>query len=311
MDQTSDNGSNMFAQYAFTFRSPIPWPKLKRPLSPSNEDVAAPPTKLLRTSELSVVPAHAGESIRKEKNTNNRGQSLASEASSLTMAATLIKEEPQDFDPREDPMYPAHAELLQRYSGVGRFDDIQTSPIFTAATHRHAERMLPSSSPSKSSIFTQYGLLGGDVASLAVQRDPTAASARTTMEICQARDSVPLDPRVFYNVAAPSSVFICGSQGSGKSHTLSTLLENALISDKATLLPRPLSALVFHYDNFYSDTTGSPCEAAFLSSNPKVKARVLCAPTNYRSIAVSPFIPFAHFVLIFDCISSHFPFLPF
>lgn len=83
-----------------------------------------------------------------------------------------------------------------------------------------------------------------------------------------------------YNVAAPSSVFICGSQGSGKSHSLSCLLENTLVQTSVNNLPRPLTGLMFHFDTFVSDTEGSPCEAAHLSSNPNLKVRVLCAPTN-------------------------------
>ncbi|CAG8977997.1 hypothetical protein HYALB_00000666 [Hymenoscyphus albidus] len=36
------------------------------------------------------------------------------------------------------------------------------------------------------------------------------------------------DPRLFFDIVSPSSTFICGSQGLGKSHTLSCLLENCL-----------------------------------------------------------------------------------
>lgn len=97
----------------------------------------------------------------------------------------------------------------------------------------------------------------------------------------------PDDRRVFFNVSSPSSTFICGSQGSGKSHTLSCLLENCLISSKAGWLPNPLTGVVFHYDTFISDTAGSPCEAAFLSSNPEAEVRVLCSPTNLSTIEVS------------------------
>lgn len=95
------------------------------------------------------------------------------------------------------------------------------------------------------------------------------------------------DKRLFFNVTAPSSIFICGSQGSGKSHTLSCLLENCLTPSDAAVLPRPLSAILFHYDTFISDDGGSPCEAAFLSSLPRVRVRVVCAPTNIRTIRVS------------------------
>lgn len=96
------------------------------------------------------------------------------------------------------------------------------------------------------------------------------------------------DRRLFFNVTTPSSIFICGSQGSGKSHTLSCLLENCLVDSDATMLPRPLSALLFHYDSFISDDGGSPCEAAFLASLSGVQVRIICAPTNIRTIQVSP-----------------------
>jgi hypothetical protein len=95
------------------------------------------------------------------------------------------------------------------------------------------------------------------------------------------------DRRLFFNVTTPSSVFICGSQGSGKSHTLSCLLENCLTSSDATVLPRPLSALLFHYDTFISDDGGSPCEAAYLASLSGAQVRVVCAPTNLKTIQVS------------------------
>jgi hypothetical protein len=84
-----------------------------------------------------------------------------------------------------------------------------------------------------------------------------------------------LDPRLFFNVTAPSSTFICGSQGSGKSHTRSCLLEGCLIPSDAGKLPKALTGLVFHYDTFISDDGGSPCEAAFLGSDHQIKVRVL------------------------------------
>ncbi|XRM44248.1 hypothetical protein ABZX51_007395 [Aspergillus tubingensis] len=113
----------------------------------------------------------------------------------------------------------------------------------------------------------QLGLLAGSMHKLSLIKKGEAFSKET-------------DPRLFFNVSHPSSLFICGSQGSGKSHTLSCLLENCLIQSKAGKLPNPLTGLVFHYDTFFSDVTGSPCEAAFLSSHPDVKVRVLCSPTN-------------------------------
>ncbi|KAJ7444978.1 hypothetical protein B0H11DRAFT_2291039 [Mycena galericulata] len=91
--------------------------------------------------------------------------------------------------------------------------------------------------------------------------------------------------RVYINTNAPSSAVICGVQGSGKSHTVSCLLECALIADtRVGQLPQPLSALVFHFD---AQDTNRPCEAAFISV-PKDTSRraalpqvtVLCSPSN-------------------------------
>lgn len=94
------------------------------------------------------------------------------------------------------------------------------------------------------------------------------------------------ESRIFYNVSCPSSIFICGSQGSGKSNTLACLLENCLIPSDLGRLAHPLAGIVFHYDTFASDDGGLPCEAAFLASHAKVSARVLCAPTSFRTVKV-------------------------
>ncbi|TAQ89213.1 hypothetical protein B7494_g2439 [Chlorociboria aeruginascens] len=73
------------------------------------------------------------------------------------------------------------------------------------------------------------------------------------------------DPRLFLNVNAPWSAFICGSQGSGKSHTLSCMLESCLKRSESLQndLSHPLAGIVFHYDK---DSTNSICEAAYLCS---------------------------------------------
>ncbi|KAJ7165756.1 hypothetical protein C8R46DRAFT_899970 [Mycena filopes] len=91
------------------------------------------------------------------------------------------------------------------------------------------------------------------------------------------------DERVYLNTNTPSTAVVCGVQGSGKSHTVSCILECALIPDtRVGELPQPLSALVFHFD---TEDTGRPCEAAFLSSpgdhNAAVpRVTVLCSPSN-------------------------------
>jgi hypothetical protein len=162
---------------------------------------------------------------------------------------SLLKEHLQLFDT---------SDTQQQYS-----DEIKMAPLFCGASSMiHDPELFDEA-------FKQYGLLGGHAETLAALGDSPHA-----------------DPRIFYNVTTPSSVFICGSQGSGKSHTLSCLLENCLIPSIVTELSNPLTGLVFHFDSFASDTGGSPCEAAFLSSDPDVDVRVFCAPTNVATIKV-------------------------
>ncbi|KAF9878341.1 hypothetical protein CkaCkLH20_04379 [Colletotrichum karsti] len=130
-------------------------------------------------------------------------------------------------------------------------DEIQSSPLLTVP-------LIETSPPS------QFGLIGASLS----DGTPTAES------------------RLFHNVACPSSVFICGSQGSGKSNTLACLLENCLIPSNLGDLPLPLTGIVFHYDSFVSDSGGLPCEAAYIASHEKVSVRVLCAPTNIRTVKI-------------------------
>ncbi|TQS33431.1 hypothetical protein Golomagni_06225, partial [Golovinomyces magnicellulatus] len=155
-----------------------------------------------------------------------------------------------------------HLSLLNNSIEVDKIADIRASPIFTEPVRKYAVK---STLHTRNKPFTQYGLLAG-----ALDEDGTLQGVE--------------DPRVLYNITAPSSVFICGSQGSGKSHTLSCLLENCLIPSAANVLPRPLTGVVFHYDTFISDTGGTPCEAAYLASHQDLEVRVLCAPTNRRQI---------------------------
>lgn len=88
------------------------------------------------------------------------------------------------------------------------------------------------------------------------------------------------DNLVFGNANEPWSAFICGSQGSGKSHTLSCLLENALLSNSPVgVVPISSAGMVFHYDTFSTITQGQVCEAAYLCSSG-VKVTVLVAPNS-------------------------------
>ncbi|GAB1737742.1 hypothetical protein NU219Hw_g2152t1 [Hortaea werneckii] len=86
---------------------------------------------------------------------------------------------------------------------------------------------------------------------------------------------------ILYNVDAPNSTFLCGSQGSGKSYTLSCLLENCLMKDaRYGLLKTPVAGVVFNYDSDLSNVTA---ETASLCSRG-IKVRVLVSPSNYVAL---------------------------
>ncbi|KAM0347310.1 hypothetical protein ACHAPU_004829 [Fusarium lateritium] len=161
--------------------------------------------------------------------------------------------------PSQIPIHP-HLKLLD--NELDKTSSVGSVPIFT---HRVEERLPKAIRP------VQYGLLGSNISQFQGSSSQSSSAEQ-------------LKRRLFYNVAAPNSTFICGSQGSGKSHTLGTILENCLISSQANHLAHPLAGLVFHYDTFISDTGGMACEAAYLSSHEAVKVRVLCAPSNVRHI---------------------------
>jgi hypothetical protein len=121
------------------------------------------------------------------------------------------------------------------------------------------------------SLFPQYGLLG-------VHRE--------------ARDA---ESKLLLNTNVPFSMFVCGVQGSGKSHTTSCILENSLIRSKHLgKLRSPLSALVFNFAQFSGDGVGfTVSEAAFLASpDPRLprgahvnRVHVLVSPSNYVRIS--------------------------
>ena len=126
---------------------------------------------------------------------------------------------------------------------------------------------------SKLGTFNQYGLLCKAVASRQSQQLPADSTKPKSPYVFD------YDPRIFLNVNAPWSTFICGSQGSGKSYTLSCMLENCLIPSELGQLPNPLAAIVFHYDTFTSYGSRQLCEAAYLCS-AGVPVKVLVSPTN-------------------------------
>ncbi|KAH8106066.1 hypothetical protein BXZ70DRAFT_918051 [Cristinia sonorae] len=116
--------------------------------------------------------------------------------------------------------------------------ELRTAPLLTRSAYLAA---------GFHGINSQYGVLGS---ALAVYD--------------QAERDVPEDPRLYVNTNAPFSALVCGVQGSGKSHTVSVMLENMLIPRFPAIgaLEKPLSGLVLHFGE--GGPSSRPCEAAWV-----------------------------------------------
>jgi hypothetical protein len=84
---------------------------------------------------------------------------------------------------------------------------------------------------------------------------------------------------ILMNVDAPNSTFICGTQGSGKSYTLSCMMENCLFADRRIgHIGTPVAGVAFHYDQ---DSTITAAEVAHLCSLG-ISVKVLVSQSNER-----------------------------
>ena len=143
----------------------------------------------------------------------------------------------------------ASRKLRSRF-GVGKPDNSSDGAL--AASENSNSR--------RSDAFAQYSLLGFRQAHNRIARS---------------------EEPIFLNTNTPWSAFICGSQGSGKSYTLSCMLENCLYSStRIGKLQKPLAGVVFHYDTYSGGQgDGGICEAAHLCSLG-IPVHVLVPETN-------------------------------
>ncbi|KAL8863598.1 MAG: hypothetical protein Q9178_000279 [Gyalolechia marmorata] len=148
-------------------------------------------------------------------------------------------------------------------------EEVKTVPLFSV----DVARRLASTSGF---VFPQYGLLAKTLEIC----NPKARTSSLTGHDSSKSSAVSGDKRIFLNVNAPLSAFICGSQGSGKSHTLSCMLEASLMNSRLGRLPQPLTGIVFHWDKHTGVARHQPCEAAYLCS-PEISVTVLVSASNY------------------------------
>ena len=167
-------------------------------------------------------------------------------------------------------------------------EEIRTTPLFSADVLAYVNRTETEVTPIER-MLPQYSFLAKVLKTLGNhdQQDTDDAQSSDSDEpnvALHTNDPPSLtetgDSRLFLNMNAPWSAFICGSQGSGKSHTLSCMLEAALKPSKLGKLPRPLAGMVFHYDRFTGFSAAKVCEAAYLCSTG-IKTTVLVSSSNF------------------------------
>ena len=159
---------------------------------------------------------------------------------------------------RTTPLF--SADVLARVEGTAIPDVLPQYTFLAKVLHMSGSRDQQSTDDLLAADSDDYGV--------ALNANPQSSTTKT------------VDNRLFVNMNAPWSAFICGSQGSGKSHTLSCMLEAALKPSRLGKLPSPLAGMVFHYDKFTGFSASQICEAAYLGSTG-IPVTVLVSPSNF------------------------------
>ena len=109
------------------------------------------------------------------------------------------------------------SESTQVQTGDTHGHEQQMTPVFTG----NSQLLIEKKSTTGKAAIPQYALLASVLqlvqgARISVPRPTHIWTDKAKMPV--------IDPRLLINVSAPLSAFICGLQGSGKSHTMSCLL---------------------------------------------------------------------------------------
>lgn len=187
-----------------------------------------------------------------------------------------------DREYHESLVLSTDSDAANRQHNIHR-EEIRTTPLFSADvlahTNRAQTRLLTRTTIPE--VLPQYSFMGK------VLNTFGANSQQDTDDLLTPDDNLGVketgDSRLFVNMNAPWSAFICGSQGSGKSHTLSCMLESALKPSGLGKLPSPLAGMVFHYDKFTGTSASQVCEAAYLCSTG-IAVTVLVSASNFHRV---------------------------
>lgn len=142
--------------------------------------------------------------------------------------------------------------------------ELKTAPLLTRGAYR---------TKIMRQVISQYGVFG----TITESRLPLAPTSMQNDEFS----------RLYLNTNTPFSALVCGVQGSGKSHTVSVILENMFVTGCAALgrLVKPLSGLVLHVGETGACT--APCEAAYVGVSTVNNAKppsvvVYVAPSSLK-----------------------------
>lgn len=218
------------------------------------------------TSKKNGAVSAANPAKSNSEDLTRRMEQLDMNGSSSVIPASSGRSSAVQGTPRTStPDFARYSQLLmgkKKNTGTGATvrgtqRDVEQAPLLSGSVVlQHAHDLVP-----------QFGLLG-----CLADRDPSES-----------------DSQIFLNTNVPVSTFICGVQGSGKSHTTSCILENAVIpSPHLGQLESPVSTLVFSYGEWSSGGAGfNISEATYLAAPSKIfpghqvkRITVLTSPSN-------------------------------
>ncbi|KAG0699760.1 hypothetical protein DFH29DRAFT_1013541 [Suillus ampliporus] len=265
-------------------------PAVRLPSSqpPVTSGVASTVRKTSTSTPTKPVPFTFKTNLPSRTDRSTPGKSLSPKADKSTNTKALPVDENVEtcVEPEEsidekpsvpydlDAVKAAKVELKHLQSSTVDADlskdhELQTAPLITREAYIAAGYKKHS---------TQYGVMGQ---ALSIHSKSCAY--------------VPVDPRLYINTNAPFSAVVCGVQGSGKSHTVSVLLENMLIPKLQEIgsLQRPLAGLVLHFGEGGSGSL--PSEAAWIGvpttegvRTPKVRVFVSKSSLNTMKRVYAP-----------------------
>lgn len=173
-------------------------------------------------------------------------------------------------------------ENSRQRSNNAHLEETRTTPLFSADVLANTITQ-ETDSEASAPLLPEYGFLGRVLERFDASAEHNGIDETPENMTPPVSPDMPEDDRLMVNMNAPWSAFICGSQGSGKSHTLSCMLENALKRSRMGRLPHPLAGIVFHYDKFTAHTSTQVCEAAYLAS-AGIPIRIFVAPTSLQRL---------------------------